>query len=134
MAKHNRCRLPKKYGFFIHADIPVYVVVKRNKYVHALHWYDLDGTWVHDETDIDDINNTEDGITIKLSFLEWIQHLKVSGITKYPRHLVSYSVKQVSRLNEIFAGDKLRREDMEMFNFLEIESVRDLDGLIYKGI
>lgn len=128
-----RCRISKKYGFFIHADIPIYVVIKRNKYLYALHWYDLDNTWVHDETNIDDINNTQDGITVQLSFLEWVQHLKVSGISKYPRHLVSYSAKQVARLNEIFAGDKLRSADIDMFAFNEIQSTQDLIGLNYKG-
>ncbi len=129
-----KCRIPKRYGFFIHADIPIYVVVKRNKYVHALHWYDLDGTWVSDETDLSDIYISADDITIQLSYLEWIQHLKVSGITNYPRYLVSYTVKQVARLNEIFAGDKMRFEDIELFKFNEIKSVSELDGLIYKGV
>lgn len=131
MNKQKRRKVPKKYGFFLHCDIPIYVVVKQDKYVYALHWFDLDQTWVHDQTNISDVFS--DAYTVKLSFLEWIQELRLTGV-KYPRYLVSLSNKQVARLNELFSGKRMRREDIDLFNLNEIESVVDLNGLIYKEV
>lgn len=125
----------KKYGFFTHCDIPIYTVVKRNKYLYAMYWYDLEEAWinwVHEESDLEDLMYSEH--TVKLSFLEWIQHLKVSGVTKYPRYVFGYTNKQASRMDDIFAGDKLRRGDDELFSFPELTSVSELEGLtVVKG-
>lgn len=124
-------KMKKSYGFFLNCGIPTYLVIKNNRYIYALHWYDEELQWTHDESDLEDILAGK--YVEQLNFVEWIKAIKNIPQIKFPRHLVGYTARQAKRLFEIFDGAQINSDDKDLFCFSEISSLSEISGLKYIG-